>query len=171
MQHTWRVSAASSLLVVTTSKVWNGDSLREVRVLSDYVAALTGQQHNSSHWWSFIAELRCSLARGNACIIDAAQHTQLIWNWWWGETAARWRNVRVWAHVEWFQTDLRNLWWLLLYSNCTTYVYFRYYKYIVFLLHFVSFHIKLRNYFNSVLKTRVFLLQHYRFYLQKSKIF
>ena len=69
-----RVGGRFLPLVVSVSGVWNGDSLRELRALSDFVAARTGQQ-SSSHWSSFITEISCALARGNAGIINAAQRS------------------------------------------------------------------------------------------------
>ena len=68
-----RVGGRFVPLVVSTTGVWNGDSLRELRVLSRIVAARTGRLEEE-HWKETLAELSCSLARGNGQILAAVRH-------------------------------------------------------------------------------------------------
>ena len=68
-----RVGGRFVPLVVSTTGVWNGDSLRELRPLSRIVAARTGRLEEE-HWKEVLAELSCSLARGNGQILAAVRH-------------------------------------------------------------------------------------------------
>ena len=59
-------------LVLPTTGVWHNDSLRELRALSRVVAARTGRLEEE-HWKEVLAELSCSLARGNGLIQAAVR--------------------------------------------------------------------------------------------------
>ena len=60
-------------LVLSTMGVWHGDSLRELRSLSNYVATRRGVTENES-WKLLIAELSCALAKGNSRILADARN-------------------------------------------------------------------------------------------------
>ena len=61
-------------LVFSTVGNMHGDSLSELRRLSNYVAGRLGQ-YEPDKWRDLLAELACALARGNAMILDAVRHS------------------------------------------------------------------------------------------------
>ena len=60
-------------LVLSSTGVWHGESLRELRSLAKYVSVRRGITENES-WKLFLVELNCSLARGNTIVLTDARN-------------------------------------------------------------------------------------------------
>ena len=60
-------------LVLSSTGVWHGESLRELRSLAKYVSVRRGITENES-WKLLLVELNCSLARGNTIVLTDARN-------------------------------------------------------------------------------------------------